>query len=429
MNNRAPAAIAADAAAPSTGAARAPAFAILRDPGFRAYLLTSALAMMADNIEHVVSYWMIFEKFHSPALGGVAVLTHWIPFLLFSVYSGALADRFDNRRLIQIAQVMFMAVSLAWAVLFLTGTIEIWHAVLLLTVHGLAGVLWSPASQMMLHHIVGSDHLQSAVRLNATSRYLGLLMGPAIGGAMMLLLGPGLALLINVLIYLPLLWWLSKVSYGKHPQRDRKGAAAAPRARGLADLFATLRDISGNRTIVSMMLLAGISSLFVGNAFQAQMPEYAHDLGTGEADFRYSLLLAANAAGAFTGGLLLEARGLLQSRPRTAIVLTALWCLSIVGFAAATNYALALGLMFLAGFLNLTFSSMALTLVQVNAPAPLRGRVIGLFNTAHNGLRAFSGVTVGVLGSLVGIHWSLAGSALALLAATLGLLALSMRRT
>ena len=51
--------------------------------------------MLADNIEHVISYWVMFQKFHSPALGGFAVISHWAPYLLFSVYSGALADRFD----------------------------------------------------------------------------------------------------------------------------------------------------------------------------------------------------------------------------------------------------------------------------------------------------------------------------------------------
>ena len=72
---------------------------------------------------------MVFQKFHSPALGGFAVISHWLPFLLFSVYSGALADRFDPRRIIQIGMVLFMLCSLAWGVLFVTGTLQLWHAV------------------------------------------------------------------------------------------------------------------------------------------------------------------------------------------------------------------------------------------------------------------------------------------------------------
>ena len=87
------------------------------------YFVTSALAMMADNIEHVISYWVLFERFRAPWLGGVAVLTHWLPFLFFSVASGALADRFDNRRIIQVAMLLFMLVSLGWAWLFLSPSL------------------------------------------------------------------------------------------------------------------------------------------------------------------------------------------------------------------------------------------------------------------------------------------------------------------
>ena len=400
------------------------AFAALRHGSFRAYFLTSAVAMMADNIEHVISYWVMFQKFHSPALAGFAVLSHWLPFLLFSVYFGALADRYDCRRIIQLALVLFMSVSLAWGLLFLTDTIELWHAVVLLTVHGMEGVIWGPATQLLIHDIVGPEQLQSAVRLSATSRYLGLLMGPAVGGGLMLLLGPPWGLLVNVLIYAPLFLWLWKVPYDGHRHRVQ---GAPRRATGLADTFALLRQISGNRTIFSMILLAGVSSLFVGNAFQAQMPEYAHDLGTDDAGVRYSILLGANAAGALTSGLILESRGLLQARPQTAVVFTLLWCVVITGFAAATSYPLAVTLMFVAGFLNLAFSAMSQTLVQLHAPVELRGRLIGLYNTANNGMRAFSGVTVGLVGSLIGIHWSLALSAMALLAATLGLWGFSMR--
>jgi MFS family permease len=240
----------------------------------------------------------------------------------------------------------------------------------------------------------------------------------------MLLLGPPAGLLVNVFIYAPLFLWLWKVPYDGH---RRHAPGAGQRSGGLSDMLAMLRQVSGNRTIFSMILLSAVSSLFVGNAFQAQMPEYAHDLGTDDAGVRYSILLGANAAGALIGGLVLESRGLLQARPQTAIVFALVWCVVIAGFAAATIYPLAVALMFVAGFLNLAYSSMSQTLVQIHAPAQLRGRLIGLYNTANNGMRAFSGVTVGIAGSLIGIHWSLALSAMALLAATLGLWAFAAR--
>ena len=87
----------------------------------------------------------------------------------------------------------------------------------------------------------------------------------------------------------------------------------------------------------------------------------------------------------------------------------------MIGFATSHNYALALALLFAAGFLELTFNAMAQTLVQLNAHEEIRGRTLGLFNMASLGLRTFSGVTVGLIGSLIGVHWSLALSALCLL--------------
>ena len=409
--------------APVPGPAAQPSFAALRHRDFRIYLFATSAAMMADNIEHVISYWVMFEKFRSQALAGFAVLSHWLPFLFFSVYFGAMADRFDSRRIIQIAMLMFMAVSFAWAVLFYTDTIEVWHAAVLLVVHGMAGVLWAPASQVLIHDIVGRENIVSAVRLNATGRQFGVFLGPAVGGGLMLLLGPAAGLLVNVLIYLPLVWWLWKAPYGAEERRQQAGT----RPGGFADAVRTLREVSGNRTIISMIVLAGVTSLFVGNAFLAQMPEYAHDLGTEKADFSYAVLLAANAAGAFIGGIVLESRGMLRSTPQTAIVLAIIWCFTIAGFAATASYPVAVALMFVGGFLSLAYTSMAQALVQLEAPAHLRGRLIGLFQMSNNGLRAFSGITVGLLGSLIGIHWSLALSSVVLLSVIAVLLAFSMR--
>jgi MFS family permease len=144
-------------------------FASFANRDFKIYLFGTTAAFMADNIEHVISYWVIFQKFHSPALGAFAVVSHWAPYLLFAAYTGGLADRFDVRRLIQIAMLMFMAVSVGWGVMFATDSVEEWKAMTLLVIHGLAGVLWIPASQVLIHKIVGPEQLTSAVRLNATA--------------------------------------------------------------------------------------------------------------------------------------------------------------------------------------------------------------------------------------------------------------------
>jgi len=272
------------------------------------YFIGTATAMLADNIEHVISYWVIFQKFHSPALGGFAVISHWAPYLLFSVYSGALADRFDPRRIIQLGMLIFMTVSIAWGVLFTTDTLQEWHARVLLIIHGFAGVLWGPASQLLLHEIVEPGVLPSAVRLGATARYLGMLTGPAVGGALLLAFGPAHGIFINALIYLPMILWLWKAPYGP---KFRAGVPAAPKpaVRGFSDLIATFSSIRTNTTVLCMVFLAALVAFFVGNAYQAQMPGFAADLGHGDPGVSYSMLLAADAAGALAADLSLRAGG------------------------------------------------------------------------------------------------------------------------
>jgi MFS family permease len=384
-------------------------FAALRHPGFQMYFTATALAMLADNIEHVISYYVIFEKFHSPTLGGFAVISHWAPFLAFSIYSGALADRFDPRRIIQLGMLLFIGVSLAWGLLFLTGTLQPWHARLLLVIHGCAGVLWGPASQLLLHDIVGPAELQSAVRLGATARYLGMLCGPAVGGAMLVSMGPSHAIFFNALIYLPMVLWLWRAPYGPRFRRDQPAPVRA--VKGFGDVLATFRVIVTNPTVLYMTLLASGAAFFVGNAYQAQMPEFAHDLGHGDPGLAYRALLAADAAGALVAGFLLELGGLLRPASRSALALAMGWCCALAGFALVSNYDFALAALFMAGFLELSFNSMAQALVQLSAPAAIRGRVIGVFSMAASGMRTFSGITVGMVGGLIGIHGSLSLSA------------------
>src|ERR1700761_4279556 len=246
-------------------------FASLANRDFKIYLFGTSAAFMADNIEHVISYWMMWQKFHSPALQAFAVVSHWAPFLLFAGFTGGLADRFDIRRLIQIAMLMFMTVSIGWGVMFATDSLEQWKAMALLVTHGLAGAVWLPASQVLIHKIVNAEQLTSAVRLNATGRYLAFFVGPGLGGVFLLFFGPIYGIFLNVLIYAPLLLWLINAPYGP----DRAAAPRAAGSRGLADVISAMRVVARSPVLFSTTVLVGASAFFVGNAYQAQMPGFA----------------------------------------------------------------------------------------------------------------------------------------------------------
>ncbi len=380
--------------------------------------------MMADNIEHVITYWVLWQTFQSELLVGFQVISHWVPFLFLSVFFGNLADRFDCRRVIQAGQLLFMFVSISWGVLFLTDSLQMWHACVLLVLHGMAGAMWGPGEQLMLHDLVGPRDLPSAVRLNATFKSLGVLCGPVIGSVLLLGLGPTYGILVNAAFYLPLTIFLLITRFTGHT----RGGATTRARLSLRDAIVVLHRVSGNRTLMSMIILAGLASFFIGSAIQSAMPAFAADLGIGDAGVSYGLLLFATGVGGVVGGFAVEATGGVSPNVRTAMVSTFVLGACAASFALSRNYLLSLMLLVVCGAATMISATVGQTVVQLAAPAAERGRVIGLYSMAASGLKLGSGVTVGMVGILTGVHVSLAISASALCLGTILVAVLTLRR-
>lgn len=398
---------------PAAGASVVPQrFAALRNRYSRPYLITAGLSMLGDNTEHVITYWVLWETFHSPALVGFQVISHWLPFLLFSVSFGSLAERFDCRRVIQAAQALFIFVSLAWGVLLLTDSLQMWQACVLLVLHGCAGSLWSPAEQLMLHDFVERKDLPGAVRMNATFRSLGVLFGPAVGAGLLLLLGPTVGIFVNVVFYLPMVILMMRTPFTGH---TRDEPDASPRKRvGLIGAFRALGGLRNDKVTVSMFALSGLAALTTGGALQAVMPTFASSLGAG-GGLGYGLLLFATGSGAVLGGFILEATGVLKPSINAAILGTLGFGTALLIFAVTNSYLVALIALVIAGVSNMASTSIGQSIVQLQAAPSQRGTTFGAYSMFSSGLRVGNGITLGVLGALVGIPFSMAVCAGALL--------------
>src|SRR3989304_3600598 len=222
-------------------------FPALTVPHFRLYAATALLSMAADNIEHVIAYWVIWQLTHSPFWLGYAVVAHWLPFTLFSFYSGSLADR--------------------------------------LAIHGIAGLIFSPSSMLIIHEMVGADKLISAVSLNAILRPLSATIGPAIGGLLMGMVGSGWGFIANIFLYLPM-----SVSIMFYPYR---GATAGKRSESeWSFILAGFQVVRQNPMIVALLVVVAASSLLLGNAFPALLPPFAQQLGVSSTGSR--ILFSAN---------------------------------------------------------------------------------------------------------------------------------------
>jgi MFS family permease len=351
--------------------------------------------MVADGVEHVIGYWLLWELTHSPFWLGYAVFAHWLPFLFCSLHAGAWADRFDNRRLLQASQALYVFCSAALGLLAITGQLQLWHMVVLLLVHGFAGVLQMPSSQVLIHDLVGRDSLPNALSLVAGSRYVAQFLGPMVGGALLWVFGSGGGLLLNVLIYLPFTLALLTI----HPARATPPVRDATRWRSILE---GLRFVRHYREVLGLTLLGAIPAALLGNAFQAAMPALAAELGTGQAG--YTWLLSANGIGAVAGAALLGYFGHLERKGLLVCAATLAWGGLLLGFAASGFFWLSFGIMLLVGAATIAANALGQTLVQELSPEDKRGRVMGVYATGVHGSRTLSGLLLGGLAALLGAH-------------------------
>ncbi|AMM18959.1 MFS transporter [Frondihabitans sp. PAMC 28766] len=390
---------------PTSGALEAVAprrFAALRNRDSRPYLFTSGLSMMADNTEHVITYWVLWQTFHSPELVGFQIISHWLPFLLLSVWSGTLAEKYDCRKLIQAAQILFMLVSAGWGTLFITHSLTVWEACILLVLHGTAGSLWGPAEQLMLHDFVDRSDLPSAVRMNATFQSLGILFGPVVGSALLLWLGPIGGIYVNVLLYLPMTILMIRTPFTGHT-RDQNVVTNVVQV-GFRDTLRVLRRIRSNHLIVAMIIISGLMGITIGNALPSSMPVFAARLGAGSSgDLTYGTLLFAMGLGGVVGGFLLEATGVVRPTLHAAVLSTVVFGGAIVAFALTGSYPLAIAPLVVAGVGEIASLSISQSIVQLEAPPGERGRTLGVYGMFASGLRTGGGITLGVAGATLGV--------------------------
>ena len=401
-------------------------FAALRAPWYKGYLSGGTLGMAGDHVEHAITYWVMWQLFESPLLAGFAVISHWAPHLFFGVFFGSLADRFDCRRLVQVAQGLFIVASLGWGFFILTDSLQPWICVLLLLIHGFAAALWGPAEQMMLYDIAGPEVLPSAIRLMATGLNLGMFIGPLVGAALLFGVGPAAAMFINVALYLPFIVYLWIVPFDGH---ERRGSA--PRVRlTIRATFSVLGEIPRHPAILVIFVLQGAVGLLIGTTVLPLLPEFGELLRAGGSGVGYGMLITAMSVGAVVAGLALESIGRIKSGTRLAIGSTALFAASLVVFAISRDLVLSVAMLVLAGMGNLVSASTSQTVVQLNAPDDRRGRFLGAFSMIGTGLRVGSGIVIGLVGSLVGPASALGIDAglLLIVAAALFFVVLSRRR-
>jgi MFS family permease len=404
-----------DAAPVSRHGSLPPAFRVAAYRWYWSSQLASGIGTWAQTVAQA---WLVLELTHSAvALGTIATL-QFLPMLVFPLLGGVIADRLPRRRLLIATQVGAMLQAAALGLLVWSGHVQYWEVGALALCLGLTNAFGNPAQQALVPEIVGRDLVGNAVALNSIQFNVARLLGGAIGGASVAVLGVAATLFLNAASFLPAIAVLVAIrpAHARRP-RDREGAdATAGPSRVGADIAAGLRYSLGNRAIRRVLALFGVVGL-LGFNWVVAMPLLAVALGIGPTGF--GTLQTAFGTGSLVAGLALM-RTRVATEQRFLVGAFGLGTvLVLVGLSGW--YPVTLGLMVFAGLAGVTASVTANTRLQVLAADAYRGRVMSLFTMLMGGTTPIGALLLGGIAQVAGIQVGLVvfGSA-----AVVGLLAI-----
>lgn len=402
MTNTASASPAADASPPVGTAGRA--FTALRYPGIRLILLGSLFAFSGYWIWTVSQGWLVLELTGSPALVGLVTGFSMFPFLFMSLVGGVLADRVNRKRVSMVSRSFVVVMMLAEAVLYWTGTIEVWMMLIIALAAGIGFALDNPVRQSMVPDLVPPEHLANAIALTFATSNVCNILGPSIGGILLATVGPGWAFFATAVGNTAL--FCSYVLLRLPPRAPR---AAAPSA--LRQFREGLRFMRSDEILYILVIAAAISAFI--QPYQSMMPVFARELGVGTVAL--GAMSAAPGIGALVGSLTVATLGGVQQKGRLLLAGAVMVAAMLLAFTASPSLYVALPVLVVLGLSNAFFMTMNNTIVLMRVPDHLRGRVISLMIVAW-GLAPLGATLVGVLAGLSNVRIAEAAFAIAALA-------------
>ena len=332
-----------------------------------------------------------------------------LPILLFTLIGGVVADRRDRRQLLLMSQYIQMATAFALAALVYWGQVRIWHVLVLSTITGLAQAFGGPAYQSLLPSLVDRQHLPNAIAFNSIQFNLARVIGPLMAGGALATFGMVACFGLNGLSFLAVIAaiLMMRVRHTPPPTATRLG-------QELAGGFAYVRA----HPEFTAMAALGFAATFLGNPLLTFLPLFAQDVLHGDVRL-YTQLMACAGIGAVAGALVVAWLGRFAHMGRTLLILQVAFGTVVVLFASTRLFWLNGVLLFGAGACMVMVFSMLSSLVQLNAPNEMRGRVMSIYMVAFRG-----GMP---LGSLVGgwiANQTSAPTVLTINGVLLGLLAL-----
>lgn len=375
---------------------------------YRLWFFGALVSNVGTWMQRTAQDWIVLTQLtnHDAAAVGITMALQFGPQLLLSPLTGLVCDVFDRRRILIVTQSTMAVLGLGLGILTMAGVLELWMVMAFALTLGVASAFDAPARQTLVGALVPPELLSNAVGLNATSFNTARLIGPAVSGVLVVIVGAGWVFLINTVTFAATI-----VAIALMHRDELEVHARAPREPGrMAAGFAYIRGRRDILLVFGMVLLIGT----FGMNFPIFLSTMAVEFDAGAGGF--GALTSAMAVGSLLGAILSARR----ERPRVAVIAVACAIFAVtIGVAAwAPNVWIFGAILTVTGIASISMLNSANAYVQTTTPPMVRGRVMSLYMAIFVGGTLIGAPVVGWVANVAGPRWAMeVGSASALVAA------------
>ncbi len=369
-------------------------FVAMRHRNFQLYFGGQLISNIGTWMQIIAQAWVVYQIGHSELTLGLVAFASAIPTLVISPWGGVVVDRVSRRNLLVMTQAGAMLLAFVLAILTFTNVVKEWHVIVLAALLGVVNAFDAPARQAFVPEMVGKKDLPNAIALNSIMFNSARVVGPAIAGMMLAVVGAAWCFTINGISFLAVIvgLWLMKL-----PPHRRVQHNDSP----WQQLVSGVKYAAKNREISSLILLSLVFSIF-GISYFTVMPAFVEKV-LHQGAMAYGWVNAASGLGAVTGAFLL-AHQVSNGRRGQLLVLTNIaFPLILIAFSFTTLYPLSLALAYGLGMGFMVQFTTINTLLQTRVDDEFRGRVMGLYTITFFGFAPFGNLLIGFLGEKMGL--------------------------
>ncbi|HZC46689.1 MAG TPA: MFS transporter [Candidatus Acidoferrum sp.] len=366
------------------------AFRALRHRNFRLFFFGQLVSMIGTWMQIIAQSWLVLKLSNSPLMLGIVSFAGFMPIVLVALFAGVVVDHVDRRRLIIGAQTLLMVSAFVLAGLTWAGVVKVEYVIVLAALNGLVSSFDMPGRQAFVVEMVEREDLPNAIAMNSMIFNGARMIGPAIAGLSIAVIGVTGCFMLNGVSYLAVIWSLLQMEL---PRRERREFGATM----MRQVRLGLSYVWRHRPTLWLLVLVAIN-MGIGLQYSVLIPVFARDLLHVGAH-GYGFLMAAQGLGAVVGAIVMNSRSTAPRALRQNLVF-GIFCMAIAtaGFGLSTWMSVSLLTQFFIGVGLMNHMVTTNTLLQMFVTDELRGRVMSIYTLSFIGSAPLGSLAVGYIG-------------------------------